>query len=212
MTAYTPGETLRLLDRPVVRKWHADMRRFRIPDVYTTVALVPCAKTKPWAWTTGGIYASYNRLRDELPHVFFITVSEPLGVVPQTHWGTFPLYDNPGLFADLSQRAGGFFKVDWELLLGRVAHTPFDAAACDQAIDRLAEVIAKFARANHRRGRTWKSFVEDKEFHPGNHRVGTHSRMLTLANVRFPFIDDSHRFLKRGGPYQQPYDYVRANL
>lgn len=212
MTAYTPGETLHLLDQPAVQDWHAAMANFRIPPRYRVVALVPCAKTKPWADCTRGIYASYNRLRRELTDVFFLTVSEPLGIVPQTRWADFPLYDNPGLFRDLSQRSGGFHRADWLHLLGRVAHLPFDDDAYREAIGRLAEVVARFADANLQRGRIWHSFVEDEDYHPARTSVGTHSAMLTLANTFVPFLKPEDRLRKRGGPRQQPYSYLRDRL
>jgi hypothetical protein len=184
--------------------------RFRVPDGYDTVAFVPCAKTKPWAGATSGIYKSYNRLRHEFPRVYFVTISEPLGVVPQDLWDDFPQYDNPGLFRDPVQRSGGMFTSDWRELFGVSSRleTPFDPGDYDVAIGRLAGVIHGFVENNRRPGMRFLSFVEDHDFDPNRKSVGTHSDMLNRANV----IDAGARFRKRGAPREEPYEYLRGIL
>lgn len=47
LTAYTPGETIHLLNNPAIKSWHDEIVNYKVPDKYSTVAFVPCAKTKP---------------------------------------------------------------------------------------------------------------------------------------------------------------------
>ncbi len=65
MTAYTPGETQCLLDRPEVLEWHHEAAEFEVPDDYETIVLVPCAKTKPWDKQhsrRSSLYRAYHRI------------------------------------------------------------------------------------------------------------------------------------------------------
>ena len=200
LTAYTPGETIHLLNNPVIQNWHNKMTTFKVSGNYKTIAFVPCAKTKPWENASRGIYKDYNKLRVEHPELFFVTISEPLGIVPMTLWGNFPQYDNPGLFKDTVQRSGGMFTRDFKKLFNSPTQlkVPFDSVAYGKCIDILAGVIKKFLVNNS--DRTIKSFVEDFE------GVGTHSDMLTRAGF------SGQRYFKREKPRASPYDYLKKNI
>lgn len=220
MTAYTPGETLHLLREPEVVSWHAAAPSFQIPEAdalgrpIRTVALVPCAKTKPWDRCGIGLYAAYNAIRrrverGETEPLYFVTISEPLGVVPQNRWGDFPMYDNPGLFACEVQRSG-MFKKDWESLegVGYKYVVPFDQNAYDRAIDVLAGVISSFVRAALERDPSLRfvSFVEDL------HGKSTHSDMLDRANALVPFLDQGNRYPKKAKSRTSPEEHILSVL
>ena len=208
MTANTPGETLHLLKQPEVKKWHNSVRNFKIPPGHDTVVMVPCAKSKPWDTCTNPklLYGSYNKLRNELGNTYFVTISEPLGIVPQNHWGDFPSYDNPGLFEDTPSQTS-FFAADWKALGLQPMEVPFDPSAKAQAIELLAHVIADFAKSNQRPGMRWMSFVEED-----SKGLATHSNMLDTANKIFPFLDTTSRYAKRPAKRTPPYDYMRGIL
>lgn len=211
MTAYTPGETLELMRRYPIKRWHTDMRKFKLPKDVDTVVFVPCAATKPWDGATKGIYESYNRLRREMdegkvPHAYFVTVSEPLGVVPEERWGDFPTYDDPGLFRNDSARAGRTTTKEWLEEFGKNFVLPFDEKAYDRSIDKLSDVIADFARNNAKPGRTFVSFVDDAE------GLSTHTDMLTRANEKFHFLDAEDMHPKRSRPREAPYGLIKSTL
>jgi hypothetical protein len=199
MTAYSPGETAHLLNEPVIKRWHADIAQFKVPAKYTTIVFVPCAKTKPWDTAKRGLYKDYNKLRSEFPNCFFVTISEPLGIVPQTYWGNFPQYDNPGLFRNHAQRCG-LFTSDFKKFFGYTQRlkTPFDEDIYQQCIQRLAIPIRKFLK-NHA-GRKMISFVEDFS------GASTHGDMLTTAGFTGP------RYFKREKPRSSPYEYLRKHI
>ncbi len=199
-TAYTPGETLHLLKDTEIAKWRKDMKSFKVPHHYEKIILVPCAKTKPWENATRGIYKDYNKLKNDHPELFFVTISEPLGIVPQTHWNDFPQYDNPGLFKDTVQRSGGLFTQDFKTHFNseKQYKVPFDQAAYDKCIGILAQTIKGFLDNN--KDRDIRSFVEDFQ------GVGTHSDMLTKAGFT------GKRLLKRETPRNGPYSYIQKNL
>jgi predicted RNA-binding protein len=103
LTAYTPGETLTILNNPKIRAYHDKVSRFRVPDNFDTIVLVPCAKSKPWGSACkSDFYKAYHQLMadPEMGKIYMATVSEPLGIVPSSDWENFPQYDNPGLFDD----------------------------------------------------------------------------------------------------------------
>jgi len=204
LTAYTPGETVHLLKNPIIKSWHDEIVTYKVPDRYSTIAFVPCAKTKPWAGASRGLYKSYNKIiNDNRYPVYFVTVSEPLGMVPQSLWNDFPQYDNPGLFKDNVQRTGGMFKSDWEKLFGTGPQlVPFDPAAYNESINILSNVIRGFVQTNQ--DKQFLSFVEDKAFKATTKNVGTHSDMLTRSGV----IPPENRYLKRDAPRNEPFDYV----
>jgi hypothetical protein len=207
-TAYTPGETLHLLNDPVISAWHREIISYVVPTRYSMVAFVPCAKTKPWAGASKGLYKSYNKLiNDNRYPVYFVTVSEPLGIVPQSLWSDFPQYDNPGLFKDNVQRTGGMFTSDWARLFGTGQQKiPFDGEAYIKCVTALSSVIKQFIQ--HNSSKKFLSFVEDKKFNPKTKNVGTHSDMLSRTGS----IPDENRLLKRAKSRAEPYDYIDAEL
>jgi hypothetical protein len=241
LTAYTPGETLKLLDHPEIKSWHKAVSKHSIPahdenkNPYTHVIFVPCAKTKPWA---GGdckinksIYGSYHKLRQDmlkrtgkLPNAYFVTISEPLGIVPQDRWHDFPQYDNPGLFRNDAQR--GMFSKEWKNLpkekggTGETQYVPFDDESYHKSIDRLSQVIADFVQHNRNKNKDLKfvSFVDDTDYRPWANKskppktISTHSDMLSRANHKLNFMRDELRFKKRGKARQKPYDYMSQVL
>lgn len=87
MTAYTPSETLVLMKQFEIKNWLDNVENLKIPEEVDTVMFVPCAKTKPWKNANRGIYKSYNKIIEENGNnIYFVTISEPLGVVPQNNW------------------------------------------------------------------------------------------------------------------------------
>ncbi|MBI3930308.1 MAG: DUF5591 domain-containing protein [Armatimonadetes bacterium] len=211
MTAYTPGETLQLMRKWPIRRWQTRMKTFEIPRDADLVVLVPCAATKPWDTASRGIYKSYNDLRQEmargkLPRAYFVTVSEPLGIVPEAHWGDFPTYDDPGLFRNDSARAGRTTTREWLDRFGQNYVLPFDEKAYRQSIDRLSDVIADFARHNARPGRTFLSFVDDAN------GTSTHTDMLTRANEKFHFLPRENMYPKRTRPREAPYSLLKEKI
>lgn len=104
LAAYTPGETEALLQHPRIQAWFEGLQRFEVPADYEGIVLVPCAASKPWRHHANArkskLYTAYNALIDgidagTLPRLYFMTVSEPCGIVPQDRWNDFPPYDNP---------------------------------------------------------------------------------------------------------------------
>lgn len=190
LTAYTPGETVNLLNHPKIIEWFDKVRNFRIPENYKTIALVPCAKTKPWGKTrpkSSDLYNAYHEISEKnqrgelkIAPIYFVTISEPLGVVPQDFWDDFPQYDNPGLFADPVMRSGGLFTRDYSKTpIGTKHIIPFDEKAYEEAISKLGTTIGEFIRNNTIPGRVFVSFVED----PSGKIKTTHSHMLDVANI-----------------------------
>ena len=208
LTAYTPGETLALFKHPEIAKWHQEIVHHKVPPEYKMVAFVPCGKTKPWASAARGIYKSYNQIiKDKRYPVYFVTVSEPLGIVPSSLWSDFPQYDNPGLFKDDTQQSGGLFTADWKQYYGTGKQKmPFDPAAYSQCIQFLGNIINQFIENNPQV--QYVSFVEDKMFKASSNSVGTHSAMLSHTDK----IDPAHRYLKRAAPREEPYNYVDQSL
>lgn len=222
LTAYTPGETLNLFNNPIIHKWHTRVATHLVPPEYDTVAFVPCAKTKPWAGCTTGNYGSYNKLREEHGNIYWVTVSEPLGIVPQDEWGSFPQYDNPGLFKDAPTRSD-MHSSDWLRLYPPEARkdtylekspgylkTPFDVAAYEKAINILSSIIRNFVATN-RKNRPelgFISFVEDVPYNIKRKKVGSHSHMISMAGA----VEPESRYLKRGAAREAPYKYIKNIL
>lgn len=209
LTAYTPGETITLLNNPIISSWLKEIVSFKIPENFTKILFVPCAKTKPWKGATKGLYKSYNQLLTEYDDIYFVTISEPLGIVPQDLWEDFPQYDNPGLFKDDAQRSG-LFTQDWNKHFGKRMILPFDEEAYNTAINRLAKVIDSFITNNKSQNRIFISFVEDKPYKMDRKGVGTHSDMLNRLSQN-P-IEGSARYLKRARPRQEPYEHIKSVL
>lgn len=202
MTAYTPGETESLLAHPDVVAWHARCVE-PLPDRYSRIVLVPCAKTKPWtveATRRSKLYAAYHAIIPEVPDTCFVTVSEPLGIVPMGSWGHFPQYDNPGLFSDDAQQSG-MTRRQWEASEhGRWYGLPFDPAAQRRCIETLGGVVGAFLAAHA--DREIVSFVDG---------VGsTHGRMLDVAVSATG--TDVTRHAKRGRPRVSPEGWIRDHL
>jgi hypothetical protein len=187
LTAYTPGETLELImNSPKIKEWFEKMRNFKIPEGYGTVILVSCAATKPWGMSCnkGDFYPYYNKIRQDvrdgkIKPVYFVTISEPLGAVPEDFWGDdpaklFPQYDNPGLFNDTVLQSGMMTK-DWEKSpLGQKREMPFGKESFDKAIQILGTELGNFLRNNS--AHNFVSFVEQADG-----TKSTHSRMLDIA-------------------------------
>lgn len=208
LTAYTPGETLALFKNPKIKQWHEKMRRFKVPNEYEVVIFVPCAKTKPWENAPRGIYKAYNNIRSkvsggDIVSAYFVTISEPLGIVPQDHWANFPQYDNPGLFKDDAQRSGLFTR-DWQKYgFKKKLIVPFDSASYEEAILYLGEVIADFI--NNNKNKRFVSFVEDL------HGKSTHSDMLDVAEVKTTKVN-IERHPKRAQARQSPEQHILDKL
>ena len=222
LTAYTPGETLKLLSHPKIVSWHNKVSNYKIPDEYKTVVFVPCASSKPWgaAACGGKYYPAYNKiLKDvesgEIPGpVFFATISEPLGIVPMDMWDEFPAYDVPGLFTSEPQRTGMEIKHWKASQFGDRYMVPFDKEAWDKSIEVLGDVVANFVKNNQSPDRQFMSFIETKKNKPT-----THSLMLNRAEKTLDqeIVSPGARFPKGpdlpGHPQWPPtYDYIRKIL
>ena len=207
LTAYTPGETEGLVNHPEIKKWHEKMSAYKIPEEYKTIVFVPCAASKPWGpmHCSGHYYPAYNKIRNDIEEgrldgsVFFVTISEPLGVVPQDMWDSFPAYDNPGLFSNDPQRTG-MFTSDWnESEFGQRYMIPYDPEAKTRAIKALGGVIADFVQGNQLEGRRWISFIESKDMKPTTHSLMLDSAQQTLEEGvvpqegRYPKTDPTKR-------------------
>lgn len=203
LTAFTPGETLELCKKPAISSWHSSMSSFLLPEGVRTVIFVPCAKTKPWLNARRGIYKVYNELISEHDDsVYFVTISEPLAIVPQELWGEFPMYDNPGLFKDVTQRSGGLFTRDFNLHFGRRLSMPWDQESYDNCIDIFANVIKDFITLNSRESRVFISFVNDFK------GISTHEDMLMRSRAISPL----NMYLKRSKPRESPRVIINNKL
>jgi hypothetical protein len=206
LTAYTPGETLDLLKHPTVRAWHRQVAKLELPRDASLVVLVPCAKTKPWSGTAASrsrMYTAYNRLQSEFPGVVFVTVSEPLGLVPSSRWADFPQYDNPGLFRDDAQRSG-MTTAQWQASPWKRKYLiPFDEMAYQECIEKLSDVIAGFMERN--RSARFIAFTDNLD---GS--LSTHSDMLRRACVKAGVEVECHP--KRARPHESPYGPIRERL
>ena len=213
LTAYTPGETLGLLENPAIKDWHNKMSNYKIPDEYKTIVFVACATTKPWGLSCpgGSYYPAYNKILKDIEEgrledsVFFVTISEPLGVVPQDMWDSFPAYDNPGLFKDTPTRSG-MLKKHWDKSqFGRPHVMPFDIEAKKESINILSDVIKRFIENNRIDGRVFKSFVD---YRAGQSGIATHTLMLNQAEEKIgeEVVSQEHRFPKSSRSRQRAFD------
>tara|TARA_B100000131_G_scaffold322521_1_gene376741 strand:- start:7355 stop:8293 length:939 start_codon:yes stop_codon:yes gene_type:complete len=182
LTAYTPGETLNLLNSPKVKAWFDLISNYDIPEEYDHIIMVPCAASKPWGAGTcsGHYYPAYHKIKSDLNELgkkdFWVTISEPLGIVPETHWDSFPAYDNPGLFKDPSQQMGGMTKKHWVDRFGERFNPPFDNKAREESMNILGEVISRFIGRNQKEGRRWISFIDGTKG-----KLSTHREMVDIA-------------------------------
>ena len=109
------------------------------------------------------------------PNVYLMTVSEPLGLVPQEMWAKFPKYDNPGLFKDDFLRTG-MVKTDWnDTVYGKRHLLSFDDEAYLKCIQKLADVIGIVLSQQNT---PIISFVDAKT-------KTTHGHMLDLATENY---------------------------
>jgi hypothetical protein len=205
LTAYTPGETLGLLAQPEVSAWHKRYAK-KLPADFSRVVFVPCAKTKPWTGpgvSRSRLYSAYNVLRDEFPQTCFVTISEPLGVVPQQRWSDFPQYDNPGLFTDDSQRSS-MTTSEWATSpFGCCYAVPFDEVARAKALAKLGHVIGRFVNSNA--DLEFVSFVDSI-----SKEQSTHGLMLDVALASSKV--SVTRYPKRPAPRSSPLDWMRELL
>ncbi len=178
LCAYTPGETLKLLQHPIITKWFSMVEKFKIPEGKEKVIFVSCAASKRWGETTRAKdYKCYNMIRKENSKIYWVTISEPLGIVPEDHWDDFPLYDNPGLFTSQGQVESKF----WTNHMGKQSSFayPFDQSAFNECIKILGNVIKKFYDFNKQINPNLKfiSAVETPS------EKSTHSRMLDHSGI-----------------------------
>lgn len=210
LAAYTPGETLKLLNHKEIVNWFKMLENFSIPENIEAIVLVPCAASKPWFnhknVNKSVLYKSYNQIihdveQDKFNKVYFLTISEPLGIVPQSNWEDFPKYDNPGLFKDDFLRTG-LVKTDWaKTFLGEKHVLPFDDTAYEQCIEMLAKVIEKTLIKIKV---PIISFVDAKEH-------TTHGHMLDNVQKINPNIKIA-RHMKKEEARTSPYEYIKRTV
>jgi hypothetical protein len=189
LCAYTPGETLKLLNHPIIKNWFSMVQKFKIPEGKEKVIFVSCAASKRWGDNTESQdYKCYNILRKGNEKVYWVTISEPLGIVPEDHWDDFPLYDNPGLFTSLGQVPTKF----WLNQMGKQTGLayPFDPNAFNKCIKILGDVIKNFYEFNKKINPNLRfiSAVETPS------EKSTHSRMLDSSGI----LQQEQRYSKPG--------------
>lgn len=209
LCAYTPGETLDLIRHPEIEAWHKRAMGWKLAPWVKIVCFVPCAKSKPWtekATRRSLLYKAYHKIikRRErgdpaLQGVFFVTISEPLGIVPETLWHDFPKYDNPGLFKNSAQQSG-LFKSDWLKLVGAARFLPFDHKAYHKSIILLGSVIQSFMGNNP--DVNWVGFVDSRDY-----TKSTHADMLDKVTGH-----DIKRYRRMIKPRTWPYEHIRNTL
>lgn len=209
LSAYTPGETLELLQKKEIQDWFKTLQDFNLPENIEGIILVPCAASKPWKdhknVNKSKLYKAYNQIIEEVknkefPNVYFLTISEPLGIVPQELWKSFPKYDNPGLFKDDFLRTG-LVKTDWNKTFLKEKHAlPFDEEAYIQCIEYLSIVIQKFLQTKCK-NIPIISFVDAKEH-------TTHGDMLDHVSLDIKIT----RFMKKEQARSSPYDHLKENI
>lgn len=209
LTAYTPGETLALLENPKIQEWFEKIEDFVIPEEYKHIILVPCAASKPWGVScpgSGKYYKAYHDIKAQLDEegtlAYWVTISEPLGIVPEDMWDNFPGYDVPGLFKDPSSRMSGMTTKQWKDMFGEKFSPPFDKEAYKEAIQRLGKVISRFILNNNKPERKWISFVKGTKG-----AVTTHTDMIIQAKefLRDLNIEWDHaEYMKEKGESGRP--------
>ena len=233
MFAPTPAMTAALIKNEKVSNWHSDMSNFEIPDGYDTIAFVPCAATKPWCdiqspTMRGNVtYKSYNKMRKvtddggvskKYGRVYYVTISEPLGVVPQDFWHDFPPYDNTGLFSvNPVDQIGRMEKKVADKLpvedggIGQTFALPFDVAAYKESINALGNVIASFVETNKKQNPdlNFVSFVSDLGRDKGSHEI-----MLDKASeIRGEsVVSPNENFKKRRNSKEAPAEIMEEKL
>jgi hypothetical protein len=181
LIALTPGQMLAMIKGPKVQAWFDLILSYDIPEQYKYIIMVPCAASKPWDEKNcaGHYYPAYNKIKKKYKdEAFWITITEPLGIVPETHWGSFPAYDAPGVFKNKMQQAGGVMHKDWLDMFGEEYELPFDWKAREEVMNLLGEVIAKFINRNQKEGRRWISFIDGT-----GAKLTTHREMVDIAKT-----------------------------
>jgi hypothetical protein len=213
LTAYTPSETWHLLHHPAIAEWHNKIANHVIPDGYDTIIFVPCAKTKPWGYNTckrSAKYMDYHKIRQEYGNTYFITISEPLAIVPQDMWDEFPQYDNPGLFFDSGMRCDLSTK-QWKELyadrgLDKYMLIPFDESMYRKCVAKLGVVINQFVTNmyEHKPDLKMLSFVKD------HGKEMSHTDMMS-------YIDDKiqgliAKYTKTESEGNRAYPWIKSKL
>jgi hypothetical protein len=203
--AYTPGETLTLIHNPIVQNWFKKVENFVIPSDKEKVVFVSCAANKRWGKTTRAKeYKCYNMLRNENDKIYWVTISEPLGIIPEDYWDTFPLYDNPGLFKELG-KAGIETRI-WKSLFGKDSsfYYPCDEGIKKECINILGNVIKKFYDFN-------KQINPNLEFISAVESASeksTHSQMLDVSGI----LDKEKRFFKKQDKKENPNNRTNDSI
>lgn len=210
LSAYTPGETLNLLNKKEIIEWFKSLESMVVPDDIEAIILVPCAASKPWFnhknVNKSLLYKAYNQIIKDMEEgsfrkVYFLTISEPLGIIPQDKWNDFPKYDNPGLFKDDFLRTG-LVKSDWDKTFLESRHVlPFDDKAYQECINILAKVIE---RTLSKLNVPIISFVDAREH-------TTHGNMLDIVKKINPEIQIT-RHLKKEQARTTPYEYIKKTI
>ena len=192
LCAYTPSETLTLLNNPIIQNWFKMVTRFKIPENKKRVIFVPCAASKRWIDNPKAKnYNCINMIRGESSDTYWVTISEPLGIIPEDHWNDFPFYDNPGLFHE------GNFNLktaEWKTLMNkdRSYAYPFDKQAKKRCIAILGGVIKSFYDFNKNLNPDL-SFISAVET-PSE--KSTHSDMLDVSGI----LSKEQRYYTASGP------------
>jgi len=205
LCAYTPGETLTLIHNPIVQNWFKKVENFVIPSDKEKVVFVSCAASKRWGKTTKAKdYKCYNMIRGENSKIYWVTISEPLGIIPEDYWDTFPLYDNPGLFKELG--LAGIKTEIWKSLFGKDSSFlyPSDEGIKKECINILGNVIKKFYDFN-------KQINPNLEFISAVENASeksTHSQMLDVSGI----LDKEKRFFKKQDKKENPNNRTKDSI
>jgi hypothetical protein len=196
-------------------EWHNKIANHPIPDGYDTIIFVPCAKTKPWGINTCGRskpYKDYNQIRKEYGNVYFVTISEPLAIVPQDMWEEFPQYDNPGLFIQSKMRSD-LATQEWlrlfpEYNLDKYMLVPFDQSMYDKCVAKLGSIINQFVTNIHNKNPNLKmlSFVKDL----GDER--SHSDMLSHIDSKIQGSIAKYTKKETSDRLDRPYPWIKSKL
>jgi len=174
LTAYTPTETLDLMENnETIGAYFEHLESYRIPEVKTLVG-IPCAAAKPWTRDVqdgrASQYGAVWEVKDDVKDAYFVTVSEPLGIVPEDHWDLqvdgigSVFYDVPGLFSALPQFRCS--REDFERKYGfEKKRVPFDRDDYKRCVEILGHEIAVFLSNNADRYERAEFFVKKGSTH-----------------------------------------------
>ena len=185
------------MSNPKILDWFKKIKNYKIPEEFKHIILVPCAASKPWGAScpgSGKYYRAYNEIRKELGEqgkkAFWLTISEPLGFVPEDMWDSFPGYDVPGLFKNRSQQMSGTETREYKEMFGDTRIPPFDNQAYKDSIKILGDVIGGFIMNNVAPDRRWISFVDKA--------VGA-TKKSNVLTTHTEMINDAINFMKEKG-------------